>query len=72
MERATRQKQCVTCQKERTTAKCNGCLKDYCYNHLGEHREELKKRIRIYRKSNKSFTTNSFRTKYQFRKTSII
>jgi hypothetical protein len=25
--------------------KCGGCLKDFCYNHLLEHRQELNKQL---------------------------
>ncbi|CAF1339206.1 unnamed protein product [Adineta ricciae] len=32
---------CFTCNKEKATSKCAGCLKDFCYNHLGDHRQQL-------------------------------
>jgi len=32
---------CVKCGKERATFKCAGCLKDFCFNHLTDHRQEL-------------------------------
>ena len=35
--------QCIVCGKDRASAKCSGCLKDFCYKHLGEHRQELAK-----------------------------
>jgi hypothetical protein len=36
---------CVTCGKERATSKCAGCLQDFCFNHLGEHRQQLNKQL---------------------------
>jgi chromosome segregation ATPase len=36
---------CATCGKERATLKCGGCLKDFCYNHSTEHRNELSKQL---------------------------
>lgn len=30
--------QCCLCNKERHTYKCGGCAKDFCFNHLTEHR----------------------------------
>lgn len=32
---------CVKCGKERATSKCGGCQKDFCWNDLVEHRQEL-------------------------------
>jgi chromosome segregation ATPase len=37
--------QCVTCGKEKATSRCVGCLQDFCYNHLGEHRQQLSKQL---------------------------
>jgi chromosome segregation ATPase len=36
---------CITCGKERATSKCGGCLQDFCYKHLGDHRHELSKQL---------------------------
>ncbi len=36
---------CIKCGKEKTTSKCWGCLEDFCYHHLGEHRQELNKQF---------------------------
>ena len=36
---------CVTCGKDKATAKCSGCFQDFCYNHLGEHRQQLNKQL---------------------------
>jgi chromosome segregation ATPase len=36
---------CVTCGKENATLKCTGCLKDFCFNHLVEHRQQLSKQL---------------------------
>ncbi|CAF3904733.1 unnamed protein product [Rotaria sp. Silwood1] len=32
---------CSTCGKEKSTVRCEGCLKLFCYNHLTDHRQEL-------------------------------
>jgi chromosome segregation ATPase len=37
--------QCITCGKEKVTSKCSGCFQDFCYNHLGEHRQQLSKQL---------------------------
>jgi hypothetical protein len=37
--------QCITCGKEKVTSKCSGCFQDFCYNHLGDHRQELNKQL---------------------------
>lgn len=36
---------CVRCEKEKTTSKCSGCLEDFCFNHLVEHRQQLEKQF---------------------------
>ena len=36
---------CFTCGKERATSKCGGCSQDFCYKHLGDHRQELGKQL---------------------------
>lgn len=33
--------QCATCGKEKAILKCGGCAQDFCYNHFGQHRQEL-------------------------------
>ncbi|CAF1550267.1 unnamed protein product [Adineta steineri] len=37
--------QCVTCRKEKSTTRCDGCSQPFCYNHLGDHRQELNKQL---------------------------
>jgi chromosome segregation ATPase len=37
--------QCVTCGKEKATSRCVGCLQDFCFNHLAEHRQQLNKQV---------------------------
>ncbi len=34
---------CATCEKEKAIAKCAGCLRNFCLNHLREHRQQLTK-----------------------------
>jgi len=45
MATATGKVRCVTCDKEKPTLRCIGCLKDFCYDHLGEHRQQLSKQL---------------------------
>ena len=37
--------QCSTCGKERSTYYCRGCLNDFCFNHLIQHRQILSKQL---------------------------
>ena len=37
--------QCVTCGKAKATYRCAGCLKEFCFSHLAEHRQELNKQL---------------------------
>ncbi|CAF1113463.1 unnamed protein product [Adineta ricciae] len=32
---------CLTCHKTKVTYNCDGCSSRFCYEHLGEHRQEL-------------------------------
>ena len=34
---------CVVCNKEKETYECRGCSKNYCFNHLSEHRQGINK-----------------------------
>ena len=36
---------CVICGKEKATLKCRGCLQDFCYNHVADHRQELNRQL---------------------------
>jgi hypothetical protein len=45
MAAATGKTRCLICEKEKATSKCSGCLQDFCYTHLGEHRQELIKQL---------------------------
>ncbi|CAF1423880.1 unnamed protein product [Adineta steineri] len=42
---ATVKARCVTCGKDRNTVRCDGCSQPFCYNHLGDHRQELSKQL---------------------------
>ena len=42
---ATGRTHCVVCGKEKATSKCAGCLSDFCYSHLGQHRQDLAKEL---------------------------
>ncbi|UJR12442.1 hypothetical protein I4U23_016618 [Adineta vaga] len=41
MATSTAEARCVTCEKETSTFRCNGCLQSFCFNHLADHRQEL-------------------------------
>jgi len=41
----TSKARCVTCGKEKSTVRCDGCSQPFCYNHFGDHRQELSKQI---------------------------
>lgn len=45
MTTATGRIPCVTCGKERSTFKCGGCSREFCFNHLTEHKQELNKQL---------------------------
>ena len=37
---------CVTCGKDnKATFTCRGCLEDFCYNHITDHRQDLSKQL---------------------------
>ncbi|CAF4504343.1 unnamed protein product, partial [Rotaria sp. Silwood2] len=33
------------CQKAKGISKCEGCSKIFCYNHFGDHRQELNQQL---------------------------
>ena len=41
MATATGKARCITCDKERSTARCAGCSQEFCFEHLVDHRREL-------------------------------
>jgi hypothetical protein len=45
MATGTGRTQCATCEKEKVAYKCEGCSQTFCYNHLGEHRQQLNKQL---------------------------
>jgi len=45
MATATGKTKCIKCGKDKATSKCSGCAQEFCYNHLGEHRQELNKQL---------------------------
>jgi chromosome segregation ATPase len=38
---ASNREKCLICQKEKTSYKCNGCSRDFCFDHLVEHRQTI-------------------------------
>lgn len=36
---------CVTCGKDKAVMKCGGCSKDFCFNHMTDHRQELSRQL---------------------------
>jgi hypothetical protein len=45
MATATSKARCVSCGKEKAVMKCGGCLQDFCFNHMTDHRQELGKQL---------------------------
>ena len=45
MSRSTGKTHCITCGKEKVAYLCEGCSQTFCYDHLGEHRHTLGKRL---------------------------
>jgi hypothetical protein len=45
MSRANIKTQCSICNEEEDTYPCNGCSETYCFIHLVEHRENIKKQF---------------------------
>ena len=41
MASVTGKERCFMCGKEKATLRCGGCLREFCFNHLGDHRQEL-------------------------------
>lgn len=41
MEAATENPTCVTCHKEKSVVRCEGCLQIFCYDHFNNHRQEF-------------------------------
>jgi hypothetical protein len=36
---------CVTCGKEKSSYKCGGCSKEFCFDHLADHKQDLSKQF---------------------------
>ena len=45
MATATSKARCVSCGKEKAVMKCGGCLQDFCFHHMTDHRQELSKQL---------------------------
>ncbi|CAF3749212.1 unnamed protein product, partial [Rotaria sordida] len=45
MATATNKTLCIKCKKSKTTMKCSGCSKDFCFDHIDEHRNELSEQL---------------------------
>ncbi len=45
MAAAAEKNRCAICNKEKATLRCGGCSKDFCFNHVPEHRQELCKQL---------------------------
>jgi hypothetical protein len=45
MAEATGKTRCLMCSKEKATLRCGGCLQEYCYKHLENHRQDLNKQL---------------------------
>jgi hypothetical protein len=42
---ATVKSRCAICSKEKAILKCGGCIQDFCYNHFGDHRQQLNQQL---------------------------
>ncbi|CAF0842481.1 unnamed protein product [Rotaria sordida] len=45
MSQASGRTICITCGKEKATFRCGGCSQEFCFNHLGDHKQELSKQF---------------------------
>ena len=45
MAAASGKVQCFTCDKEKAAYECKGCLRDFCFIHLKEHRQMLSRQL---------------------------
>ncbi len=45
MATAAGKARCVTCGKEKSSYKCGGCSREFCFNHLADHKQELSKQF---------------------------
>jgi ABC-type transporter Mla subunit MlaD len=45
MATAAGRSRCVTCDKDKATLRCGGCLQEFCYKHIADHRQELNKQL---------------------------
>jgi len=45
MANAIGRTRCITCGKEKATLKCGGCSQDFCFDHVADHRQELRKQL---------------------------
>jgi chromosome segregation ATPase len=54
---------CVICEKEKATSKCSGCLEDFCFDHLVEHRQQLSQQLDYLENQRNLFQQNLFELK---------
>jgi len=45
MATGTGKGRCITCGKEKSAVRCEGCLQLFCYSHLTDHRQELSQQL---------------------------
>ena len=45
MATATGKARCVTCNKEKSAVRCEGCLQIFCFDHLTNHRLKLSEEL---------------------------
>jgi hypothetical protein len=48
--------QCSICEEERSTFLCRGCSKDFCFDHLTEHRQLLNTQLHYIQNAYNQFT----------------
>jgi hypothetical protein len=45
MATAAGKARCMTCRKEKSTVRCDGCSQSFCYNHFEDHRQQLNQQV---------------------------
>jgi vacuolar-type H+-ATPase subunit I/STV1 len=64
--------QCFICKKEKNTYKCGGCSKDFCFNHLTEHRQNINQQFDEIENDHDQFRQTIFEQKNHSQKHSLI
>jgi chromosome segregation ATPase len=55
MATTTGKTHCVKCGKDKATLRCGGCLQEFCYKHVIDHRQELNKQLDVIENNRDTF-----------------